>query len=375
MKIAILSLVLHENYGGILQSYALQTVLERMGHTVEVLNRPPTYPSTKWKEIPKRIVKKLLGRDVVIFKESRYKREAATINKAVWNFRKKYIHERIINDFTEIKESDYDCIVVGSDQVWRPKYFKSQWGCGIENAYLSFTKGWNIKRIVYAASFGVDEWEYTEEETRVCAEYAKMFDLITVREDSGVNLVKKYFRIEATQVLDPTMLLDKVDYIKLIEESKTPKCGGSLLAYILNGSRDKVDFINNIAEEHNLKPFSVNNSFSKKTAPTEKRVLPSIVQWLRGFYDAEFVITDSFHACVFSIIFGKPFVALGNQDRGQSRFESLLQNFSISDRLLQDCKYNNIDLSSLMTSYNCDIISPRFSSMNVMETQLIYNKK
>ena len=140
MKIAILSLVLHQNYGGILQSYALQTVLERMGHTVEVLIRPPVYPSTNWKEVPKRIVKKKLGRDEVIFKEARYKREAATLNKAVWDFRKQYIHERIINDSSEIKESDYDCIVVGSNQVWRPRYYKRTMGLRIENAYLSFTK-------------------------------------------------------------------------------------------------------------------------------------------------------------------------------------------------------------------------------------------
>lgn len=323
MKIAILSLVLHENYGGILQSYALQTVLERMGHTVEVLNRPPAYPSTNWKEVPKRIVKKLLGRDEVIFKELRYKREAATLNKAVWDFRKKYIHERIIKDFSEINESDYDCIVVGSDQVWRPKYFKSQWGCGIENAYLSFTKGWNIKRIAYAASFGVDEWEYTEEETRLCKEAAKMFDVITVREDSGVELVIKHLGLEATQVLDPTMLLEKGDYINLFEAAKTPQSEGTLLNYVLNPSNDKKAFIKRVTKERNLKPFSINNRLVKQNLPFEERILPSIETWLRGFYDAEFVITDSFHACVFSILFEKPFVAIGNKKRGMARFKSL----------------------------------------------------
>lgn len=334
MKIAILSLVLHQNYGGILQSYALQTVLERGGHTVEVLNRAPTYPSMNWKEVPKRIAKKLLGRDIVVFKEARYKREAQTLNKAVWDFRKKYIHERIINDFSEIQESDYDCIVVGSDQVWRPKYFKRQWGCGIENAYLSFTKGWNIKRIAYGASFGVDEWEYTEEETRLCAEAAKMFDVITVREDSGVHLVKEYLHNNATCVLDPTMLLTKEDYITLIEDSDTSKSKGTLLTYILNGSKEKINFINKVAKERDLKTYSVNHSFTKKTAPVNERVLPSIEHWLSGFHDAEFVITDSFHACVFSIIFDKPIIALGNAERGMSRFSSLLGMFDMKENLI-----------------------------------------
>lgn len=338
MKIAILSLVLHQNYGGILQSYALQTVLERMGHTVEVLNRPLVYPSTNWKEVPKRIVKKILGRDEVIFKEARYKREAATLNKAVWDFRKQYIHERIINDFCEIKESDYDCIVVGSDQVWRPRYFKEQWACGIENAYLSFTKGWSIKRIAYAASFGVDEWEYTEEETRLCKEAAKMFDVITVREDSGINLVKDHLRLEATQALDPTMLLEKEDYIKLIEAANTPISKGTLLNYVLNPSKEKKAFIERVAKERHLIPFSVNNALVKKTSPTEDRILPPLESWLRGFHDAKFVITDSFHACVFSILFDKPFVAIGNKDRGLSRFKNLLGKHKLEDNLMVDMK-------------------------------------
>ena len=67
MKIGILTLTLHTNYGGILQAYALQTVLERMGHEVEVFNRLFTPSKTRWSQIPKRLVKKLLGRDVVLF--------------------------------------------------------------------------------------------------------------------------------------------------------------------------------------------------------------------------------------------------------------------------------------------------------------------
>lgn len=345
MKIAILSLVLHENYGGILQSYALQTVLERMGHTVEVLNRLPPYPSTNWKEVPKRIVKKLIGRDEVIFKESRYKREAPILNKAVWDFRKKYIHERIINDFSEIKESDYDCIVVGSDQVWRPKYFKSQWGCGIENAYLSFTKGWNIKRIAYAASFGVDEWEYTEAETVKCIEAINDFDKVTVRENSGVNLVKNNLRQFATCILDPTMILYSEDYNQLINNSDTAENTGSLLTYILDSSKEKMDVVKSVADSRGLIPFSVNNSFSKATSPIQDRILPSIEQWIKGFKDAELVITDSFHACVFSIIFNKPFIVIDNLDRGTSRIDNLLNKFCSDNSTRQNEIIEGVSIS------------------------------
>lgn len=335
MKIGILTLTLHSNYGGILQAYALQTMLERLGHEVEVLNRPFTPSKTERKEIPKRIIKKLLGRDVVIFSERRYNKEAPIINKAVWDFRKKYIHERIINSLHDIKEDDYECIVVGSDQVWRPRFFKSQWGTGVEDAFLAFTKGWNIKRIAYAASFGVDTWEYTEEETRKCKEAIKMFDFISVREGSGIKLLKDYLGVNSSiQVLDPTLLQNKDDYISLFEKAQTPPSDGSLLIYMLDVNNEKRNLISKIAEERSLKPFTINKRLIKQTSPVKARILPSIETWLRGFYDAELIVTDSFHACVFSIIFGKSFITLGNEERGMSRFQSLFSMFSLDYHLL-----------------------------------------
>ena len=336
MKIGIISLTLHTNYGGILQAYALQTVLERMGHEVEVLNRPFTPIKTKWKEIPKRIIKKLLGRDVVIFSERRYNREAPILNKAVWDFRKKYIHERIINSLHEIKEDDYECIVVGSDQVWRPRYFKQQWKTGIEDAYLAFTKGWNIKRIAYAASFGVDTWEYTDDETAKCREAIKMFDAVSVREDTGVDLVNQHLGINAVQMLDPTMLLTREDYTKIFTEVPTPKSAGSLLVYLLEVNKKKKFLVRRIEKERDLKAFSVNRALVRKAAPLEERAIPSVESWLRGLFEARFIITDSFHACVFCLIFDKPFLVIENKNRGVSRIQSLLSALSLKELLIQD---------------------------------------
>ena len=165
-----------------------------------------------------------------------------------------------------------------------------------------------------------------------------MFDVITVREDSGINLVKDHLRLEATQVLDPTMLLEKEDYIKLFEAANTPISKGTLLNYVLNPSKEKKAFIERVAKERHLIPFSVNNALVKKTSPTEDRILPPLESWLRGFHDAKFVITDSFHACVFSILFDKPFVAIGNKDRGLSRFKNLLGKHKLEDNLMVDMK-------------------------------------
>lgn len=340
MRIGILTLPLHTNYGGILQAYALQTVLERMGHEVHVIEKKRKPLSIPIQKIPfcygKRIVKNIIGRKCPIFYERKYNREQPIIRQNTDKFIKKYIHIAEYDDFFDINESEYDAIVVGSDQVWRPKYFGQN---RIENAYLKFAEGWNIKRIAYAASFGTDEWEYNYKQTLECGRLLSMFDTVSVREDSGVDLCKRYFGVEAQHVLDPTMLLNKEDYIKLFTEANTPKSKGNLLYYILDETKEKKALIKRIADEKGLVPFNVKSQSDDINSPVSDRIQPPLEQWLRGFYDADFVVTDSFHACVFSILFNKPFIVCGNIKRGMSRFISLLNIFSLRDRLI----FNELD--------------------------------
>lgn len=332
MRIGILTLPLHTNYGGILQAYALQTVLERMGHEVHVIEKKRRPLSIPIQKMPfcygKRIVKNIIGRKCPIFYEQKYNREQPIIRQNTDKFIKKYIHIAEYDDFSDIKESEYDAIVVGSDQVWRPKYFGLN---QIENAYLKFAEGWNIKRIAYAASFGTDEWEYTPKQTEECGRLLRMFDVVSVREDSAVNLCKKHFGVEAQHVLDPTMLLNREDYIKLFEVADTLKSKGNLLYYILDETEEKKALIKRIADEKGLILFNVKSQSDDINSPVSDRIQPPLEQWLRGFYDAEFVVTDSFHACVFSILFNKPFLAVGNTERGMSRFKSLLGSFKLEN--------------------------------------------
>ena len=269
----------------------------------------------------KRIIRNVTGHPFPIFYEQKINREKPIIQQNTDKFIHKYIKRRFVDDFSEIKETDFDVIVVGSDQVWRPKYFKDS----IEHAYLDFTKDWNIKRIAYAASFGTDEWEYTPEQTKRCGELLKHFNGISVRED----LCRTHFGVEAQQVLDPTMLLTKEDYIQLFENTDTPKSKGTLLNYILDETPEKLALIDQIAQEKNLVLFRVNSKVENKKAPLQERIQPSVEQWLRGFYDAEFIVTDSFHACVFSILFN-----IGNANRGMSRFTSLLSMFGLGGGLI-----------------------------------------
>lgn len=348
MKIGILTLPLHTNYGGVLQAYALQTVLERMGHKVVVFDTSNKYSLPPlWKlpiSLAKRLLLKCMGRIDRIFIERYNNRVQPVIAKEIQLFVDSKIHRKIISKFSRIKANEFDAIVVGSDQVWRSDYFLS-WNCqSIENAYLSFTKKWSINRIAYATSFGLDCWGYNEKQTEQCRQLLKKFDAVSVREDSAVKLCKQYFDVDALHVLDPTMLLDANDYIMLFEQKQTPKSKGTLLNYVLDETEEIRKIINLIASEKNMVPFAVNNPYAgDDTKPLNQRIKPSIETWLRGFYDADFVITDSFHACVFSIIFKKQFVVVGNKKRGMSRFESLLKMFDLEDRLVDE----KIDLEKL----------------------------
>ena len=341
MKIGILSLVLHNNYGGILQSYALQTVLERMGHKVVVL--------TKDREIHVSCIRLLLSwgktfalrylfrKDVTFFNPWRLNTERRERERYTNHFIKSYIHTRIVKTLYKGVFDDMDAVVVGSDQVWRSIYFKNQWGTAMDDAFLKFQEHSVMKRIAYAASFGTDEWEYTDEEMIACAYLLRKFDAVSVREKSAIEICKNKLGChDAIQTVDPTLLLTKQDYMRLVENAHIQFSPGNLMCYVLDDTEEKQMLIKRIAKERGLIPFYANSKIADASAPQSERIQPPVEQWLRGFMDAEFVITDSFHACVFSILFHKPFVVIGNKERGYSRFESLLKSIGIENRLVED---------------------------------------
>lgn len=334
MNIGVISLPLHNNFGGILQAYALQKVLRDLGHNAVLIDKSRYVNLGPWYikypiYIKNVLLKYIMRQKVVVRPDVEINKIPKTIAQHTEPFIDKYIKRIYTKDFSNIKKNKFDAFVIGSDQVWRPRYF----GTRIENAYLDFAKEWDVKRIAYASSFGAEEWEYTNEQTSTCSELLKIFNAVSVRESSAVGLCKEKFGVKAEHVLDPTMLLDKEIYIKLFAEAKTAKSEGNLFCYILDESKEKNVIINTISEEKGLTPFYVNSRYENPDAPLEKRIQQPVEKWLRAFHDAEFIITDSFHACVFSIIFNKPFIVYGNKERGLARFESLLRIFGLQERI------------------------------------------
>lgn len=340
MKIAIQTLRFNTNFGGILQAYALQTVLQRMGHEVSVIakcNEPKLHPFRWVLSCSKRFVKRYIIGDKTVFLTllTQWKHDYPIISQNTQTFIDKYISSLSCKEYNDLPINCVDAIVVGSDQVWRPQYFGN-----ISDAYLAFARNWDIKRIAYAASFGTDKWEYSESQTAECRELISMFNVVSVREDSAVTLCKKHYNIDVQHVLDPTMLLNKEDYIELVNKANTPKSKGNLLVYILDETPDKQAVVDAVAKSKGLVPF---NTKAKGGATLEDRTQPCVEQWLRGFMDAEFVVADSFHACVFAIIFNKPFIAYGNKSRGAARFHSLLKMFGLEGQFIFSSKELNED--------------------------------
>ena len=339
MKIGILTLPLHTNYGGILQAYALQTILQRMGHDVVVYQtdyygyRPLPFKQYLLLVIKRIIYKLFVDFKTPVFLERKKKKEMLARKHNIDGFIHQYICSCHVKNLATMPHSGVDAIIVGSDQIWRPEYVKKMWNTSVSDAFLKFSSTWHIKRIAYAASFGVDYWEYDQNETEECRQMAQRFDAVSVREQSGISLCSVYLGVKAVQTLDPTLLLEVDDYLSIVGRKRTEKPNG-LFAYILDSTSDKMELIDRIAEERKLRKRSVIINGNDQKAQVREKHIPSIEEWLVDMASAEFVMTDSFHGCIFSIIFNKPFVAVGNVERGMSRFQSLFKSLGLESHLL-----------------------------------------
>lgn len=343
MKVGVLTLPLHTNYGGNLQAYALVTVLKNMGHDAWLIkwekDRTPLWkaPLTIAKRLAQKYISGKKGIEIGSGIFDRRRRDAIEIHA------KRFINRRILPQTTGFRSTRalahrvgsyrFDTIVVGSDQVWRP-------ASNVEDYFLGFLdeSSGTTRRVAYAASFGTDQWNFSPSQHQLCAHHLKKFDAISVREDSGVSLCRQHFDVHAEHVIDPTMLLSRSHYVDLAcnEYSKQPCSGGKgLFVYILDTNSDKTSAVNHIESSLGLCHFAVEIATKDSYTPFDVIAVPPVEDWLRGFEEADFVFTDSFHGCVFSIIFNKPFIAYGNKSRGLSRFESLLRMFHLEDRLVE----------------------------------------
>lgn len=339
MKLGILTLVPYDNYGGILQGYALQTVLERMGHDVTIM-RTKLYNWVSLKNkilrfvwwVKDRYVKRKAGISCLVpgtYLDYRVARIKPFIDKHI-HFTREFSSTRDLYRFQD--KSQYDGFVVGSDQTWRPCLSPD-----LYHMFCDFLPASSHKlRIAYAASFGVDTNEFSDVQLGICKPLIKKFQAISVREESGVKLCEDMFGVEAKHVLDPTMLLNKEDYLELIKDYHPQNEHVDLMQYMFFFNHEENAIIAKTSSLLNMKPVNLMtkyflNQVQDKSQLPDAQFLP-VEEWISAYSRAKFVLTDSFHGTVFCIIFNVPFLCVSPV--AIARFKSLLKVYGLEDRLV-----------------------------------------
>lgn len=336
MRIGIITQPLTSNYGGLIQNWALQQALKKIGHdpiTIDVLPRSMTF--IDWIIQNLITVKHIFNVKIKRPYYNLYKHRPAIFEAFVKN---NIVKTRTIRTYSAnlIKEYDIKGLVVGSDQVWRPKY---NIGC-IEDMFLRFIKNFHCVKSSYAASFGTDDWEFNKFQTAKCTELIKDFKAVSVREESGISLCKRYLGVNAVQVLDPTLLLEKKDYLNLIKHIERICNEKFLAAYVLDMTPDIESKIVAKASVLGLQPIIITADYGAEL---------SVEQWISIFRDAEYIFTDSFHGSVFSLIFEKEFEFLINESRGSTRFSIIKELIENSDIISK----RELSYDYLKNTFNC----------------------
>lgn len=334
MRVATLTYQRHDNYGAMLQCYALQKKIESLGVETEVIDyvckvseMPFSIAALKAKG-PKRYLTGCIGALTRLPRAkqfSKFRNECLKMTKTVT--------EKNISQLG----ATFDGYIVGSDNVWNSDI------TGLDERYfLSFVPD-KRKRASYAASFGSSK--INDAQRGQYRELLKDFAILDSREESGARLIGELTGCEAGVVCDPTVLLSRKDW-EAIAIEPTIK-GKYLLAYQMVPSKAFVDFVRGIAKEKGLKIVYVPFPYGLLRCKTEMTIGPN--EWLGLFKNAEFIITDSFHGCVFATIFQKEFVVRISQ-LGE-RIEHLLTVLGIRERVVnstEDVKaLANIDYRSV----------------------------
>lgn len=356
-KVGIITLSGNDNYGNKLQNYALKKYIEKLNFDVHTI----------WIDLPtnKNIMGKIariLANKIKLIKN--IKKIIKIIN--IKRFSKQYLNNdyriRLTNNLKKI-DRYYDYFVVGSDQVWNYKY--------INDYDLYFMKKIESgKCFSYAASFGtynIPDNYYDNYE-----EGLKHLKYISVRENRGKELVKEISaRNDADVLVDPTMLLTMNEWKKLSRKPKIVTPSKYIFAYFLGNINDnKANEINKICEEYNCELINIMDTHDKFYSCNPQEFLYLIS-------NALYVFTDSFHACVFSILFDKTFVIFERDYCGvnmNSRIDTLLSKMKISNRIYNGKNITSENLNHDYTEAYKILENERKKSKNFLEKALDISK-
>lgn len=325
MKIDIITLHRAQNYGSVLQAFALQKQIEKLGHQAYILDYYPERYTNKG--LLKRLKNKssrfnnplvLLIAKLLIYPS--YLKKGIQFNKFMHylNLEKPSFatNEEGMGRFT-----DADAYCAGSDQIWN-----SHWNEGVEKAlFLDFVPKGKLC-FSYAASIGLSNIPANEiDDTKLLLD---KFEFLSLREDKGVELVKELGRTDAVQCLDPTLLMSMEEWSLYADDSYKGK--EYVLTYNLHHDPEIDKCAKAIASKYHLQIRNISYNWHDIVRHGHLDWCPTVEGFLGLIKNAKYVVADSFHATAFSIIFEKPFVVI-TPEVASSRLSSLLKMLGLDD--------------------------------------------
>lgn len=337
-KVGILTITDGANYGNRLQNYAMQAFLTSLDLDVETIQRET--PRDKHgivllKYLVKENIKRLIGRKNTDFALCERKSKFLEFNRKYIKFSNVCLSK---NQAPEGLKNQYDYFICGSDQIWNANFDVVK--CDIKNHLAAFA--YPHQRIAFATSFGTNSIASGFEE--VFQNELSKFKAIAVREDAGKKIVDSVTGKNATVVLDPTLLLNKKEWIAIEKKPEFIHGEKYIVTYFLGGRNQKIQsFLQDIAEKKSFRIINLELEFIRDDMIEDRDIFltaPDEFIWL--IHHAECVLTDSFHASAFSVIFKKSFlvyqrIATEKGNDMSSRIDTLLSRFN-----LLDCR-DNID--------------------------------
>lgn len=342
MKIGILTYHRAENYGALLQAYALRTYLQSQGHEVSFVDYWPDYHvnyfrvfswarfmSANWKGKIRYLLEAILW-----LKPKKIRRKRLQC----------FIHERLglaekplYSEKTKATEH-YDVVVYGSNQIWRKQ---NMGGVGFDEWYFGADNVVADKRIVYAGSMGTVKT--TEKDDEYVKKMMRNFEHISVREaDLGSYL--KGLDVTSQQVIDPVFLLSKEEWVDLAD--KTQEKRKYILFYNLLNKPESMRFAEQLSKETGLPIKEINKKMSFKHLSKRYISGASVEEFLRLIHDAEYVVSNSFHGVAFSLVFQKQFFAVGFGERA-NRVKSLLNSIGLNSRYIEDISVSPMSVMAI----------------------------
>jgi polysaccharide pyruvyl transferase WcaK-like protein len=340
MKIGILTFHRAQNYGALLQTYALLTYLKRLGHKTEIIDYWPNYHENDYKILAHFHSKNLIHKISSIFYLIASLRRTIIRIKKFKHFIESMFslpNKPLYRKEEDLNEIDYDVVIYGSDQIWRN--FNTPCFKGFDSVYFGVSLGKVKKKITYAASMGIIRLNQIDK--NYLNLLFKNFDSISVREENLKQLVDDIAGKDVTVVLDPVFLLDQNDWsiLSKLSKSKFPK--DYILFYQLFHSNEAIELTNVLQQYYGysvieisscVEPFLIGERYVQTCNPFD---------FISLIANAKIVVTTSFHGLAFALIFEKQFYSLGMQNNS-ARAQTILKNLNISDRYIVDVHQINI---------------------------------